>query len=560
MSLSVRVKLVFILIFFLLATIAGRLFQLQVVEHGFWAAQAERIQEREIIEPYPRGRIYDRNGLLLAADVRTSSIAVDPKHLKRPEALKAILKRELGLSDLFLSERFARDSYFAWIARKVDLSKAMKIAKEAEQAGVEGLIIIDEWQRVYPQGELAANLLGFAGIDNVGLEGLELGLDALLRGEPGVVRLVRSGDGAVIAERVRAPGRPGADLVLTIDGRIQRLAEEEITEGVERFKAQNGFIIVMDPQSGELLALAQAKRYDPNDLEHSTPEERLNYALSWPFEPGSVLKIFVALAALDGGAISLEERVSGNEPVVVGGHRFHNAPNRSYGPVRLEDIIAYSINTGMIRVALQLGEERLYTFLKRLGFGQETGLGLPGEVPGSLRPVKDWSKPDIGAIAIGQAISVTGLQLVTAGAAIANGGRLLVPQIIKEIRRSDGRVERTKPQLVRQVASPWAVAALKGMMVQVVERGTGTTARIKGFSIAAKSGTAQKASPGEGYLEGKYVSSFLGFFPAERPRFTILVVLDEVGVEPYWGGQTAGAVFKGLVERLIDLENLRPED
>lgn len=557
---KLRIKLVFAFIFFLLMAIAGRLFQLQVVEHHFWAAQAEKIQEREIVEPSPRGRIYDRNGLLLAADVKTSSIAVDPKHLKRPEALKAILKRELGLSDSFLNERFDRDSYFAWIARKVDLAKADRIAREAEQAGVEGLIIIDEWQRVYPQGELAANLLGFAGIDNAGLEGLELGFDGLLRGEPGVLRLIRSGDGAIVAERVRAPGRPGADLVLTIDGRIQRLAEEEITEGVAKFKAQNGFIIVMDPQSGELLALAQARRYDPNEFERSTPEERLNYALSWPFEPGSVLKIFVALAALDGGVISPEERVSGNEPVVVGGHRFHNAPNRSYGPVKLEEIIAYSVNTGMIRVALRLGEEQLYTSLKKMGFGQETGLGLPGEVPGSLRPVREWSKPDIGAIAIGQALSVTGLQLVTAGAAIANGGRLLVPQIVKEIRRGNGRVERAKPQVVRQIASPWAVAALKGMMVQVVERGTGTTAKIKGFSIAAKSGTAQKASPGQGYLEGKYVSSFLGFFPAERPRFIILVVLDEVGVEPYWGGQTAGAVFKGLAERLIDLENLRPED
>ncbi|MGQ9601772.1 MAG: peptidoglycan D,D-transpeptidase FtsI family protein [Candidatus Bipolaricaulia bacterium] len=557
---SLRVKLVFAFIFFLLVMIAGRLFQLQVLEHGFWAAQAEKIQERELIEPYPRGRIYDRNGLLLAADVRTSSIAVDPKHLKRPEALKAILKEHLGLADSFLSERCSRDSYFSWIARKVDLAKADRIAKEADQAGVEGLIIIDEWQRVYPQGELAANLLGFVGIDNLGLEGLELGFDGLLRGEPGVSRLVRSGDGAVVAERVRAPGQPGADLVLTIDGRIQRLAEEKITEGVKQFKAKNGFIIVMDPQSGELLALAQAKRYDPNDFEHSAPEERLNYALSWPFEPGSVLKIFIALAALDSGSISLEERVSGNEPVIVGRHRFHNAPNRSYGPVRLEEIIAYSINTGMIRVALRLGEERLYTSLKRLGFGQKIGLGLPGEVPGSLRPVKDWSEPDIGAIAIGQAISVTGLQLVTAGAAIANGGKLLLPQIVKEIRRSDGQVERAKPQVIRQVASPWALSALKGMMVQVVERGTGATARIKGFSIAAKSGTAQKAEPGLGYIEGKYVSSFLGFFPAERPRFIILVVLDEVGVEPYWGGQTAGAVFKGLVERLIDLENLRPED
>jgi cell division protein FtsI/penicillin-binding protein 2 len=314
----------------------------------------------------------------------------------------------------------------------------------------------------------------------------------------------------------------------------------------------------MDPNTGELLALAQAKRYDPNNFERSTSEERLNYAISWPFEPGSVLKIFVALAALEAGVVSLEERINGNEPAVVGGHRFHNAQNHSYGWVTLKDIIRYSINTGMIRVALRLGEERLYNFLRKMGFGEETGLGLPGEVPGTLRPVAEWSKLAIGAISIGQSISVTGLQLVRAGAAIANGGKLLQPRIIKEVKRSDGTSEVLKPRVIRRVASSRNIELLKEMMEEVVEQGTGRAAKIKGFSIAAKSGTAQKAEPGLGYVEGRYVSSFMGFFPSDSPRFIILVVLDEVGVEPYWGGRTAGEVFKELAERLIDLENLKP--
>ncbi|MCR4404017.1 MAG: penicillin-binding protein 2 [Candidatus Acetothermia bacterium] len=556
---TLRLKLALALLFLLLAATGGRLFQLQVLQHGFWVAQAQRIQERELVEPYPRGRIYDRNGLLLASDLQSYSFAIDPQHLEKAEALKSILKRNLGLSDSFLRDAFAQESYFVWIKRKVDPATAERVEKEAREAQVKGLIIIPEWRRVYPQGELASSLLGFAGLDNQGLEGLELGFDELLRGTPGRLRLLRSGDGEIIAERVREAGRPGADLVLTIDARVQHLAEEKISWGVAEYQAKNGFIAVMDPETGELLALAQARRYDPNDFAHSTPEERLNYAISWPFEPGSVMKVFVALAALEYGVITTDERVSGNEPVIVGGHRFRNAPNHSYGPVTLKDIISRSINTGMIRVSLRLEEEQLYDFLRRLGFGQEAGLGLPGEVGGSLRPVSQWSAPDRAAIAIGQAISVTGIQLLAAGAALANGGIFLKPQLIKEIRRSDGKVERLKPEIARQVAGSWSIAALKGMMVEVVESGTGMAARIKGFSIAAKSGTAQKALPGEGYVEGKYVSSFLGFFPAERPQFAILVVLDEVGVEPYWGGQTAGTVFRKLAERLIDLMNLTPE-
>jgi len=498
--------------------------------------------------------------VLLAADIKTRSIAIDPHHLERPEALKAILQRNLGLSDATLDEKFSHKNYFVWIKRKVNLNKAERIAREAKEAGARGLIFIDEWQRRYPQGELASNILGFAGLDDRGLEGLELGFDELLRGKPGELRLIRSGDGAVVDQRVISPGHPGADLVLTLDGQIQHLAEEKITWGIKKFKAKNGFIIVMDPHTGDLLALAQAKRYDPNYFERSTPEERLNWAISWPFEPGSVLKIFTALAALEAGVVSPGERISGNEPVIVGGHRFHNAENYSYGPVTLQDIIAKSINTGMIRVTLRLGKERLYNFLKKMGFGQETRLGLPGVVPGTLRPVSEWSKLTIGAISIGQAISVTGLQLITAGAALANGGRLLQPQIIKEIRESDGTVEQPQPQVIRRVASSRNIELLKGMMEEVVKRGTGRAARIKGFKIAAKSGTAQKAFPGQGYVKGKYVSSFLGLLPADAPKFIILAVLDEVGTEPYWGGHTAGEVFKELAERLIDIENLKPED
>lgn len=549
-----RVKLGLSLLFLLFALVLGRLFQLQVIEHQEWLARAERIQERLLVQQYPRGRIYDRNGILLAADVKTRSIALDTYHMENPEALKSILQRYLGLKPRELEAKFSKKTYFTWIARKVDLEVAEKIAEEARAAGARGLIFIDEWKRVYPQGELASNVLGFAGLDNQGLEGLELAYDELLQGVPSEVELIRAADGAVVGQRVLKQGRLGHDLVLTLDARFQELAEEKITWGVEHFRAKNGFIIVMDPHTGEVLAMAQAKRYNLNDFRRSEPEERLNYAISWAFEPGSVLKVFTALAALEAGVITPEERISGNEPVRIAGHAFHNAQNRSYGWVTLQDIIRYSINTGMIRVALRLGEARLHDFLQRMGFGRVTGLGLPGEVPGTLRPVSAWSGIDIGAVAIGQSIAVTGIQLARAGAALANGGWLLQPRIVKEVRG----LPREGPPPAWRIASPRNLALLRQMMEAVVESGTGMKARIKGFRIAAKSGTAQKALPGLGYVPGHYVSSFLGFFPAEAPRFLILVVLDEVGVEPYWGGHTAGEVFKALAERLIDLANLQP--
>jgi len=555
------------LIFLLMLGVFGRLIQLQVVEHERWLAQAAGAQERILVQQHPRGRIYDRNGVLLAADVLTRSIALDTYHLEEPEALLSILSRHLGLSRESLREKFQRKTYFTWIKRKVDLATAEKIRQEMEEAGARGLIFIEEWQRVYPQGELASNVLGFAGIDGQGLEGVELACDPLLRGEPTELKLVRAGDGTVIARRVLRPGRPGYDLVLTLDARIQHLAEEKITWGVERFRAKDGFIIVMDPYTGELLALAQAKRYDLNRFDRSSPEERLNLAVSWPFEPGSVLKVFVALAALEAGVVAPGERFSGNEPLRLAGHLFHNAQNRSYGWVTLRDIIRLSINTGMIRVALRLGEARLRDYLARLGFGRLTGVGLPGEVPGTLRPVEEWSGIDIGAVAIGQSLAVTGIQLARAGAALANGGWLVQPRLIKEIRgeaqarvRARGSCSAQRPHQARRIASPENIDLLREMMRAVVESGTGTKAKLEGFDVAAKSGTAQKALPGLGYVPGRYVSSFLGFFPADRPRFLILVVLDEVGVEPFWGGHTAGVVFRELAERLIDLENLSPKE
>jgi len=554
-----RLLFSFALLFVSMLAISGRLVQLQVVEHEQWKDLASRIQERQVVETARRGRIFDRNGLLLAYDVKTFSIAIDGFNKTKPERLLAILKGTLKLPESYLRERINKEGYFTWIARKVDASTAEAIKQAARKEEIRGLIFIEEWKRVYPQKDLASNVIGFAGLDNKGLEGIELMFDELLRGEETVYLIKRAADGTQVRRNVLKAGNPGNDLYLTLDAKIQYITERELDEGVKKYKAKDGFAIVMDPKRGEILAMAQAKRYDLNTFQDSTPEQRLNRAVAYAFEPGSAFKIFAALAALEYGAVSPDEYFSGNEPVIIAGHAFHNSEGRSFGSVTLTDIIKDSINTGMIRVAQRLGEERLYEFLQKLEFGQKTGLELPGEIAGFLPPLNKWSKLEIGAIPIGQAVSVTGIQLISRTAAVANDGLLLKPQIIKQIQNAEGKlIQKSTPQALKKIASAENIVLLKGMMREVIKDGTGTPAEIEGFEPAAKTGTGQKAIPGQGYIKNKYTTLIEGFFPLQDPRYAILVVLDEPNVENFWGGQTAGPIFKAIGEGIIRLKKLLP--
>jgi cell division protein FtsI (penicillin-binding protein 3)/stage V sporulation protein D (sporulation-specific penicillin-binding protein) len=558
MSVRVRLSLAVGLLAVLLVTVAAKLVEIQIVEHPRWLAAAERIQVRERVQSYPRGRIYDRSGLLLAFDVRAVSIALDNLHMAKPELLEELLQRYLGISPERARELVYRPKYFTWLARKVepDLAKALKA--EAEELGVRGLLFFNEWKRVYPQEGLASNLIGFAGLDNQGLEGLELEFDEWLRGREERREVVRGADGTVLDERVLDTGAPGLDLHLTLDARIQRIAERAIQKGVRDLRAKGGFAIVIDPRTGEVLAIAQDKTYDLNEFSRSTPDERKNLAVVQPFEPGSTFKPFAMLAALDAGAVRPDEAISGDDPVVIAGHALHNAEYIDYGPVTPVEIIQKSINTGMIRVAQRLGEESLYAFLKRLHIGEETGIELPGEVPGYLPPLERWSKLEIGAIPIGQGVAVTGVQLASRYAAIANGGRLRPPRIVAYTDPPEPTLESSRSNAPERIASAGTVQTLTQMMVRVVEEGTGVRARIEGFQIAGKSGTGQKAIPGRGYVKGKYTSLFAGFFPASDPQYVILVVLDEVGTRTFYGGITAAPIFKEIAEGIIELRHLTP--
>ncbi len=556
----VRLGISAILLVGLFLAAAVKAIQVQLVEHPRWAEAAERIQTRELVQAHPRGRIYDRNGLLLALDVKAVSVALDNLNMTKPELLEGLLVKHLGLSREEARERVYRPKYFTWLARKLDPEAAERLREEAEALGVRGLLFLPEWKRVYPQGALASNVIGFAGLDNRGLEGLELALDAVLRGKEERREVVRGADGTLLELRVIEEGRPGADLHLSLDARVQLLAERVIQRGVARYRAKGGFAVVMDPKTGEILALAQDKTYDLNAFARSTPAERKNLGVVQPFEPGSTFKPFAMLAALEAGVISVRERVSGDSPVVIAGHPFRNAEHRDYGPVTPAEVIQKSINTGMIRIAQRLGEERLYAFLRRLRVGEETGVELPGEVPGVLRPVEAWSALEIGAIPIGQGVSVTGVQLAAQYAALANGGRLLAPSIVRAIELPGGELRGRSPEERGRVASSANVRKLVEMLRLVVQQdgGTGVYANVEGFDVAGKSGTGQKAIPGRGYVKGKYTSLFAGFFPASDPQYVILVVLDEVGTRAYYGGLTAAPLFREIVEGIVAVERLKP--
>ncbi len=534
--------------------IIARLVMVQGVEHAHWRALARATYERTIEIAPRRGTIYDRNGMPLAFDVKASAIAIDSFNMTKPETLIAILSQALHRSPAAIAKLVYHQSYFTWIARKVDLETAKRIKTQAEKADAHGLIFIDTWKRCYPQDDLASNVLGFVGTDGHGLEGIELQFDKELSGTPTVVHVVRGADGRTYQTETLEKGAPGEDIYLTIDAVLQHVCEDAIDRGVSRFRANAGFIVLLDPHTGEVLAMAQNRRYDLNKFSQSTPDERKNLAVSFMFEPGSSFKAFSGLAALEAGVVTPSDRFNGNDGINVAGHIMHNSENESFGTVSFAQIIEYSINVGMIRVAQRLGQDRLYKFLVNLGFGKKTGIALPGEIAGILRPVDKWSKLALAATSIGQSVGVTGIQLARGMAAVANGGKLLRPQIVLKI--GDG--PQIKPVLIRRIATEENCDKMRGLLRLVVTGGTGTRADIPGFDVAGKTGTAQKAVPGRGYVPGKYTSLFSGFFPKDDPQYLGLVVLDEVHTRPVWGGYTAGAIFHNAMSRVALITHLPP--
>ncbi|MBO8168062.1 MAG: stage V sporulation protein D [Thermoanaerobacteraceae bacterium] len=531
-----------------------RLAWIQFIKGDDLRQMALEARLREIPVEAKRGTIYDRNGNKLAISVSAESVYALPSEVKRagnPRETARKLAQILGMSEDKVYGIITKDRAFMWVKRKVSFEQAAKI-KEADLPGIK---TVEESQRFYPKGSLAAHLLGFAGIDNQGLEGLEVMYDKELSGTPGRIVIEYDAGGRQIPQALHKyyPPEDGLSLQLTIDQTIQYIAERELDALMASpTNPKSATIIVMDPNTGYIMALASRPNYDPNSFREYPPENWRNIAVSNAYEPGSTFKIITAATALEEGVVSPEDRFYDPGYVKVGSERIKCWRSyRPHGSQSFVEGVQNSCNPVFVEVGLKVEEKReglFYQYIKGFGFGQRTGIDLPGEAKGIMIPEDKLKKINVATISIGQSIAVTPIQLITAVSAVANGGKLMKPQLVQAILDQEVRVvKKFEPKVIRKVISEETAKKLALILETVVSQGTGKNAYIEGYRVAGKTGTAQKAGPG-GYQKGKYIASFIGFAPANDPKLVVLVVVDEPQGYPYYGGTVAAPIFKRVME------------
>jgi cell division protein FtsI (penicillin-binding protein 3) len=539
-----------------------RAFHIQIASGDRLRGMAEEQHLRHLRVSPRRGTIYDRHGAELAVSADVESVYANPRRLKameqNPQTVARRIAKVLDVDQERLEKRLGTDRYFAWIERRVTPNEATRI-RELDIPGIE---LMTEARRYYPNRYLAAHLLGFADVDGRGIEGIELAYEDQLRGSDRRVEAIRDRRGHVVFADDMEDDRTiqGKSVVLTIDKAIQHIAERELALGVRTFEARGGSVVVMDPSTGEILALANYPPFNPNEPSKHPIAHRRNRAVVDRFEPGSTVKPFTMAAALAAGAVKPNQSINCENGVTrIGGRLLHDA--HPYEWLTPTQILAYSSNIGTAKIAQDLGKKELYRGFRRFGFGEPTGLGVPGETAGILRHYRRWYEIDTVAVSFGQGMSVTNVQLATAMSAIANGGRLMQPMLVR--RMSDGHgvtIEENKPRVRRQVV-PRRVAKLVGQMLTAVTEpgGTAIEAAIDGYLVAGKTGTAQKADYVHGgYAKDKWLASFIGFAPADRPSVVISVVIDEPAIAHY-GGTVAGPVFRRIAEVTLRHMGIAPE-
>ena len=553
---KVRIRLLSLLVSALFPVVIGRLFSIQIVHHDEYLEAANRQQKSVVRIKAERGRIFDRHGVALAVSRDRYSVYVEKRDGTEvdPEAVSARLASVLECDPEAIGRSIRRSEGNVLIERMVSRQK-----KEAlEGLGIEGLSFEMEKERYYPRNSLASQLIGYAGVDYKGLAGIEEYWNDELEGVDGTAVFQRDGHGGrrINPDFTFVPPKSGNDVVLTIDARFQEIAENVLDDAMARYGAKDGSIVIVQPYSGEILALACSPRVDLNSVMGMRNRARLyeamrNRVVTDVFEPGSTFKIVALTGVLEKGLASLDEKIfCENGEYLVQNHRFHDI--HEYGWLKVREIIELSSNIGTIKLAERIGKEGLYQTARNFGFGSRTGVAFPGEAEGSLCRLDRWSGLSLASIAIGQEVGVTSLQMVMAYAAIANGGFLMKPRFIKEVRDGDGKVlYRSRPEMIREVMTRETAERVREVLVSVVERGTGKKSKIEGFQLAGKTGTAQKSIPGRrGYVPGKCVTTFGGFFPAEDPMFAIFVMLDEPK-RGKWGGESAAPLCRDLVESAL---------
>lgn len=542
-------RLFFIFAFFLisLSCLLVRLGFLQIFKSSKYIAIAQG-QSRAVIEMQPaRGKIIDRKGREFALDVRLDSVYAVSRQIKHKEKVSSQLQSVLGLDKAELDKKIHKDKLFVWIARKISMVKSEALRRMK----VEGIDFIKESMRMYPNAETACHLVGFTGIDNDGLEGIELNYNSFLKGVPGW-RLVQKDakQRELISKEVEmVPPVDGYNVHLTIDAVIQAIAERELAAMCKKHNAKGGSVIVMEPKTGDILAMAMYPTYDLNNARNSPVEYRRNRAITDVFEPGSVFKTFTLASIVQNKTFSLDEKFNCEHGSwAVAGRVLHD--HHGAGVLTFREVIEKSSNIGTIKGALRLGAEKFYKTIKDFGFGDQTGIGLTGEVGGILPSPKNWSRSSIINLPIGQGVAVTPIQLVTALNAIANDGLMMKPRIVDHVEDQDGVVIQSfEPEPIRQVVSKETALQVRTVLEGVVSRGTGKKAAVPGFKAAGKTGTAQKIVNG-GYSHDSFWASFIGFVPYDEPKVVIAVSIDE----PHpviFGGEVAAPVFSKIGSQVL---------
>jgi len=534
---------------FWMTLIFGRVAYLQLFLHSEYLSRAARQQRRTIEITPKRGAIYDRNMHPLAMSVPVQSAFAMPGEVKdRPMAAK-LLSGVLGMPAEEIREKLDSGSPFVWIKRKLPPTKAEAI----DSLNLKGIYLQEENQRYYPKRDLGAHVLGFVDVDEKGLGGIEHEYDNLIRsqGEKIVVMAdakQRWFDGGE-AQRDR-----GVNVVLTLDEKIQYIAERELAAAIEKTRAPAGTVIVQDPNSGAILAMANWPKFNPNAAVNVPGEMRMNRAVSAIYEPGSTFKLVTLAAAFDQNLIRADEVFNcENGAVTVAGHLIHD--HKKYGMLTVADILANSSDVGAIKIALRLGSPKFYDYIRAFGFGTPTGVDLPGESRGLLRRLEHWGAFSIASVSMGQEVGVTPLQMITAVSAVANGGLLYKPHVVQEMRRGDQDLPLEGPSVFtepRRVIRPETAATLRRLMEGVILHGTGKIARLDGWTAGGKTGTAQKIDPATGrYSRTNVIASFSGFAPINNPAVTILVSIDSPAGYPHDGATVAAPVFKRIAEQLL---------
>jgi cell division protein FtsI (penicillin-binding protein 3) len=526
-----------------MAGLVGQLYYLQIIDYGDLLARAQR-QQQHVIEVAPkRGEILDRQMNPLAISLAVDSVFAVPSEIPDPKMVADLLAPVLSQDANDLLGRFTNSHSFCWVKRKITPQEANRI----RDFNLKGIYFQRETKRFYPKGNLAAHIVGYVGLDDKGLGGLEYGMDSIIRGLPGRVLLATDARGRSF-QSTEWVGKPGKSVVLTLDEKIQYIAEKALGEAVEKWKAAGGVAIVQNPNTGEILAMASQPTYDPNAFAKSQPEALQDHGLSWVYEPGSTFKLVTVSAALEEKLADPNEVINCQHgSIVLAGHVIHD--HKSFADLTVTDVVVKSSDVGAIKLGLRLGEQRLYKYIRIFGFGEKTEVELPGEELGLLKPPSRWSGISIGEISMGQEIGVTPIQLITAYSAIANEGVLFEPRIVHDLFLGQAH-DPIPPVPGHRVVSEHTANVMKQILAGVVEQGTGKAAQLAEYTSAGKTGTAQKIDASGAYSKSHYVASFVGFAPVGKPAVTILVVIDSP-VGAIYGAEVAAPVFKSIAEQTL---------